>query len=406
VTHSKLINSKLELCCPKDGSIDSLLLNSSQEVYSEKVIKFLKELAEIILIDRESRMFPDVIAFALWCREIDENVQLDISNYRRGRGLVFHITPGNVPVNFAYSLATGLLSGNVNIVRLPSKRFEQIEYLMIKIETLINKQVHEEVRNLFALVRYPKESAITDYFSEMCDVRVIWGGNQTIHEIRKSSISAKAFDITFSDRFSICVINSERYLKSNEKVKIAQGFYNDTYLFDQNACTAPHLICWIGETKLSSEASEIFWKNLEPIISRRYSIEPLQIMDKLVTSARFSSGHPLVKLIRSDDNKIFRIELQEIGINLEEFKSHSGLFYEVKLPSLEKLVETVTGTYQTMVYYGFQFGELREFIESSNLKGIDRIVPIGKSLDFSVNWDGFNLIESLSRSVQILAYVP
>jgi Acyl-CoA reductase (LuxC) len=402
VTHSKLIDSKVEFCCPKDGLIDSLLVTNSQEVYSQKVIKFLKELAEIILIDREARKFPDVIAFAFWCRDIDERVHLGTSNYRRGRGLVFHVTPGNVPVNFAYSLATGLLSGNVNIVRLPSKKFEQVEYLIVKIGALISKPTHREVRNYFALVRYPKEREINDYFSELCDVRVIWGGNQTIHEIRKSNISAKTFDITFPDRYSICVVNSERYLKSNEKVKIAQGFYNDTYLFDQNACTAPHLISWIGDAKLCSEASKIFWKNLEPIVSKRYSIEPLQIMDKLVMSARFSSGHPLAKLRRSGDNKIFRIQLKEIKLNLEEFKSHSGLFYEVALQKLEELVEAVTGNYQTMVYYGFKYEELRQFIESSNLRGIDRIVPIGKSLAFSLNWDGYNLIESLSRSVEIL----
>jgi hypothetical protein len=55
-----------------------------------------------------------------------------------------------------------------------------------------------------------------------------------------------------------------------------------------------------------------------------------------------------------------------------------------------------------MVCFGFSEEELKDFIKNSNLRGIDRIVPIGKSLDFSIIWDGFNLIESLSRSVQVL----
>jgi hypothetical protein len=125
-------------------------------------------------------------------------------------------------------------------------------------------------------------------------------------------------------------------------------------------------------------------------------------MDKLVMSARFSSRHPFAKLFKSSDNKIFRIELHEIEMNLEEFKSHSGLFYEVKLRKLESLVSAVTSNYQTMVCFGFSEEELKDFIKNSNLRGIDRIVPIGKSLDFSIIWDGFNLIESLSRSVQVL----
>jgi hypothetical protein len=402
VIHTKLIDSKVDFCCPQDGHLDALLMNNAQEVYSQKVVKFLNELADNILADKEARKFPDVIAFAFWCRKIEEREHRRTNAYSRGRGLVFHVTPGNVPVNFAYSLATGLLAGNINLVRLPSKKFDQVEYLIIKINDLISSDNHIGVKNYFALVRYPKDKVINDYFSEICDVRVIWGGNETIREIRKSNISAKAFDITFPDRYSICVINSEQYLKSTEKIKIAQGFYNDTFLFDQNACTAPHLITWIGDSKHCVEASQIFWQNLEPLVSKRYSIEPLQIMDKLVMSARFSSRHPFAKLFKSSDNKIFRIELHEIEMNLEEFKSHSGLFYEVKLRKLESLVSAVTSNYQTMVCFGFSEEELKDFIKNSNLRGIDRIVPIGKSLDFSIIWDGFNLIESLSRSVQVL----
>ena len=42
------------------------------------------------------------------------------------RGIVFHVTPSNVPMNFAYSYIAGLLSGNNNIVRVPSKQFKQV----------------------------------------------------------------------------------------------------------------------------------------------------------------------------------------------------------------------------------------------------------------------------------------
>lgn len=41
----------------------------------------------------------------------------------QGRGVAFHIAPSNVAVNFAFSLAAGLLTGNANIVRLSSKPF-------------------------------------------------------------------------------------------------------------------------------------------------------------------------------------------------------------------------------------------------------------------------------------------
>jgi len=34
--------------------------------------------------------------------------------------------------------------------------------------------------------------------------------------------------------------------------------------------------------------------------------------------------------------------------------------------------------------------------------GIDRIVPIGATMDFSLIWDGRNLINTLSREVEIV----
>ena len=35
-------------------------------------------------------------------------------------------------------------------------------------------------------------------------------------------------------------------------------------------------------------------------------------------------------------------------------------------------------------------------------KGIDRVVPLGRTLDFSLNWDGYDLIYSMSR---VLTYL-
>jgi hypothetical protein len=54
-----------------------------------------------------------------------------------------------------------------------------------------------------------------------------------------------------------------------------------------------------------------------------------------------------------------------------------------------------------MTYFGFAPSELNEFTSGLNLKGIDRVVPIGASLDFSFIWDGHDLINTLSRKVTV-----
>lgn len=37
----------------------------------------------------------------------------------------------------------------------------------------------------------------------------------------------------------------------------------------------------------------------------------------------------------------------------------------------------------------------------SGVKGVDRIVPIGKTMDFDLIWDGYNLVERMTRTIKI-----
>ena len=57
--------------------------------------------------------------------------------------------------------------------------------------------------------------------------------------------------------------------------------------------------------------------------------------------------------------------------------------------------------YQTLAYFGFEAFVLKDFILSNNFKGIDRVVPIGKTADFSLIWDGYDLMNVLTRNIQL-----
>ena len=87
---------------------------------------------DINLKKKENLSFQDLVAFAFWIRK--KNI-LKLSDHyvlkdrMVGYGLALHISPSNVPMNFAYSLVFGLLSGNNNILRLPSKKFNQTNIL-------------------------------------------------------------------------------------------------------------------------------------------------------------------------------------------------------------------------------------------------------------------------------------
>ena len=95
-------------------------------------INFLDNLSKKLMANNRARNFPDVISFAFWCRKkniISLKNKLNTSEVRIGLGCIFHITPSNVPLNFAYSFVFGLLTGNSNIVKLPSENFSQTKII-------------------------------------------------------------------------------------------------------------------------------------------------------------------------------------------------------------------------------------------------------------------------------------
>ena len=143
-----------------------------------------------------------------------------LSNHTRvGLGLIFHITPSNIPTNFAYSLIFGLITGNSNIVKVPSQNFEQVEIICKSINKIL-KNKHKSIRDMISVVRYTNNDSYTKKISAICNARLIWGGDNSISNIRKFTLNQRAIDIAFADRYSFCVIDTREILKlSNQDIK-------------------------------------------------------------------------------------------------------------------------------------------------------------------------------------------
>ena len=115
---------------------------------------------------------------------------------RKLLGTIFHLTPNNVPVNFAYSLF-GLITGNNNIIKLPSKDFIQ-NNLIIKLILKILKKIYKKLNELVNFIKYDKNNIdITKTISANSNARLIWGGDKTVDQLRKIYINPKTTDITF-----------------------------------------------------------------------------------------------------------------------------------------------------------------------------------------------------------------
>jgi len=378
--------------------LNDMLAAPSLPIFSEQALTFLNELSQQLF--KTARMYSDVITFAYWCRKsalLSYAKEYENIGMRLGRGIVFHIAPSNVPVNFAFSLAAGLLAGNKNIVRLPSKPFAQVDLICDAIEKTFEN--YPDMKNYVYPVRYDKTSNCTDVLSKCCNVRVIWGGDNTIREIRKSELSGRAYDITFADRYSLCVIDSDDYLDIADKKSVASNFYNDTYFSDQNACTSPRIVCWTGS--VIDEAKSIFWTELQQMVDEKYTLEPVQAVGKLDALCLVSMNKTCKLSKECKSNNLMRIELPKLDEDIMEYHYHSGFFFEYDLKDIAEMLVVCKEKCQTISYIGNIGEEIQQAVKCSGVNGVDRIVPVGKTMDFTLDWDGYDLVRSMSRVVDL-----
>lgn len=403
---SMALDDRVHLLAPVGAELMSIRHVRPLQPFAPEVLAFLGELSEVLCADPRTRTFPDLYSFGFWCRRTSlEAMRRGYPEIERrlGRGVVFHIAPANVPVNFAYSLAAGLLAGNANIIRVPSADFVQVSIIAEAIDALLSASAHNALCDHIRLVRYDRdEQDITATFSGACDVRVIWGGDNTIDNIRRQLLPSRAFDVTFADRYSACVIGAERYLEEGNLSSVAQSFYNDTYLFDQNACTAPHLVLWLGVPGAVKQARQVFWNELHAHVQGRYALEARSAVDKWANALRYAALHEGSRIVEGKDNLITRVELGTLEPGIEDWHGNCGFFFEYELVDLEQMLTIVSRRYQTLSYAGLDKASLQNLVTRGRALGIDRIVPIGRTLEFALEWDGYDLIRTLSRLVTVL----
>ena len=368
-------------------------------IFSEAACAFLSALSARILADTAARTYPDVVTLGFWCRPAAlRQMQrvYEAEKNRIGRGIVFHIAPSNVAVNFAYSCLAAFLAGNASIVRLPSKTFPQVDVLCrIFAEMLVD---FPALLPYFLFVCYGHEQDVTEHYSRLANTRVIWGGNATIEEIRRAPLAPRANEITFADRHSLAVLDADDYLAAADKERIARDFYNDTYLSDQNACTAPHFIIWLGAAEKVKAAQEVFWSTLHTLVKDRYTLQGVQAVDKLTQLYRLGACFE-VRQVPMEDNLITRVCVAKLTEELAAYKAGSGFFIEYRAQELAEIRPLCGISCQTLSHYGVERDSLLREVLAMRPAGVDRIVPMGHTMDFALVWDGVDLIRTMSRVI-------
>ena len=94
--------------------------------FSKIAIDFLDELSISIFKNKKLKFHPELASYAFWSRKsnlLNLKKRVKSNELKIGKGFIFHLPPSNVPINCIYSFSLGLLFGNSNIIKVPSKDF-------------------------------------------------------------------------------------------------------------------------------------------------------------------------------------------------------------------------------------------------------------------------------------------
>ncbi len=373
--------------------------------FSDEVMEFCAQFSRAIFKDAAALKFPELQALAFWMRKA-ELLRLRESFLASQRpeallapqGVAFHIPPANVDTIFVYSWLLSVLAGNKNVIRLSPRVSAQTDILC----RLFNQTLAaspEAMRYSTVMLRYGHEREITQAISAAADIRVIWGGDRSVRTIREIPLPPHARELTFPDRYSFAVIRAARYLAMENRQSLAEQFYNDTFWFDQMACSSPHLVFWEGSLQDVRAASASFVVSVRDHAERKqYEVQPATRMNRFTFSCqeaidgRASTYEDLGVLTVLGVDRFGQLSRDHCG---------GGLIFQYRLRELGELAPFIARRDQTMSYFGFEREELTAFAHRLNGRGIDRIVPVGQALNFNRFWDGNDMLLQFMRYVYI-----
>ncbi|CAG9192931.1 Long-chain-fatty-acyl-CoA reductase [Paraburkholderia tropica] len=372
-----------------------------------RVLDFLDEVGQRLRHPALARAFPELAPLGAFLRR--KRLETELARLESGprqlrfpRGLLFHVAPGNADTVFMYSWALAALAGNCNVVRISTRGGAVLQPVL----DILNDTARDAAPVIAATQRIASydraDEATTAALSSACDLRVLWGGDAAIQQIRRAPIAPHARDLTFPNRSSFAVIDAAAYLADDSPAqrRAAEFFHTDAYLFGQAACASPGTTFWIGAAPEVARAQHAFFGALTEVIETRGpQLDAAMAIEKQVATYGLAVDAQ-VDAIRFCGNAIAQVDLAPGAAPPRRWLG-TGSFAQRRLDSLDELAALLLRQDQTLSYYGFTAARMSDFAKRLGGRALDRIVPLGGALAFDPVWDGYDLLREFTRLVSV-----
>jgi Acyl-CoA reductase (LuxC) len=372
--------------------------------FAPERVDLVAGVAEALLGSRQSAASGPAAHFAFWTRRAalaklaaSFAARVPQHTLARPRGLVFHLPPQNVETVFLYSWALAYLAGNANIVRLP----QEISARMRAIVDLFLDRLAAQGDTSQLFLHYPSQGDLGEKISARSDARVVWGGDAKVALFAPLPLRNGGKSIWFGDRFSFSTVNGAALDKLDEGAlrALAKKLHNDVFVFDQMACSSPHVLYVVGEAAAHSagvrrllDASALEWTMDDPAGRVGHAIGK-------ITAAFYAAGTGRASSVnwRNTNLTSFVASAPE----RQDLRVGGGFLGVVFVRSLDEVASFIRESDQTITYFGWERGEIEAVAASRTGPGVSRWAPIGTALDFDFIWDGYDIPFELTRLIRI-----
>lgn len=306
------------------------------------------------------------------------------------RGLICHWIAGNVPTLGLFSLFQSLLVGNANILRIPA---ESVPIMRQLLDVMANAKASVLMES-FAVVTFPSSDKVLNAaLSKIADGRIVWGGQEAVEAITGLPHQGHCEDLIFGPKYSFAVIDSKA-LGSPELAHILRRLVNDILIFDQSACSSPHVLFFENTTppnelldKLAKEFTGATKKSPKEGLETSIAIKIIEKRAEYALDAN--------RDIRCSEGNDWTILLDN-HLGLEEPVQSRTLFIK-PVTSILDVVPFVTKRVQTIGCEIHDETKLMEFADKVTERGVARCVHFGQMNNYDNPWDGIMVLSRLVR---------
>jgi hypothetical protein len=250
---------------------------------------------------------------------------------------------------------------------------------------------------------YDRDDSVTAFLSARCQIRVLWGGDESVRNIRAIPLNPLAIELPFADRYALAALDALKVATASEERhrKLISDFYNDCYWFDQLACSSPRLVVWVGDSESCDQAKRRFWPALEEFVEGKHSEYPEIVGINKLNALYAAAAHGSVDVISAPTTTVARAHLTGVSDAYRELHCGGGMFFEYEAAELNDIAQMLEAKDQTICHYEFSQTQIRNLLTRLPQRAVDRIVPIGSGLQFNTTWDGIDLLDAFSRKIAI-----